>query len=436
MRKKNLAAFKKEEAAEQELVAELTAEERFAKLTELLSKSKFYAKFLYDKLQQEDEETKRIKADKLKERRSLTENSDSMKSGSLKRTRLSVGNDVTKKAKLSPRMFNDEPIAEEQPLLISGGVMRGYQIEGYQWMANLYENGINGILADEMGLGKTIQTIALFAHLVEMGVSGPFLIIAPLSTITNWIKEFKKFAPLLPAVLYHGNAKEREDLRGLHLAEVHKIREGFNNPRTARNIFVTSYEIAMNDRVHFRKINWRYIVVDEGHRLKNTNCRLIKELRLYTSANRLLLTGTPLQNNLDELWSLLNFLMAEIFDDLRVFKSWFNAKDMDVEGEDEKKRILQQERQGSILSTLHQILTPFLLRRVKADVDLKIPPKKEVLVYCPMTEVQRVFYEATVNQTISAIVKPAQTEEAAPDLDSNGRPIRSCPKFDYKVSLI
>ena len=108
-------------------------------------------------------------------------------------------------------------ITEEQPILVSGGIMRDYQIEGYKWMANLWENGINGILADEMGLGKTIQTIALFAHLVEMGVPGPFLVVAPLSTIANWCKEFKKFAPKLPTVLYHGSAAEREELRNTHL---------------------------------------------------------------------------------------------------------------------------------------------------------------------------------------------------------------------------
>ena len=143
------------------------------------------------------------------------------------------------------------------------------------------------------------------------------------------------------------------------------------------NVVVTSYEIAMNDRATFQNTQWRYIVVDEGHRLKNMNCRLIKELKQYQSANRLLLTGTPLQNNLSELWSLLNFLLPEIFDDLRVFESWFDAKDMHEDTE-ERKRVMAQEQQNSILTTLHQILTPFLLRRIKTDVDLEIPPKKEV----------------------------------------------------------
>ena len=264
-----------------------------------------------------------------------------------------------------------------------------------------------------MGLGKTIQTIALFSHLVEMGVPGPFLVVAPLSTIANWVREFNKFAPQMPVVLYHGNAKEREAIRNKRMREIHDLAEedvGLPGGRKVRNTFITSYEIAMNDQPHFRKVRWLYIVVDEGHRLKNMHCRLIKSLKQYTSSNRLLLTGTPLQNNLDELWSLLNFLMSEIFDDLRVFRSWFDAKDIHHD-ESETDRILRQEQQNSILSTLHQILTPFLLRRVKADVDLNIPPKKEVLVYCPLTEIQREMYEATVTKTIQDLVGEKKKEE-------------------------
>ena len=256
--------------------------------------------------------------------------------------------------------------------------MRSYQLEGYEWMATLWENGI---LADEMGLGKTIQSVALFCHLYEMGVTGPFLVVAPLSTVPNWVNEFKRFAPTVPVVLYHGTANERLELR----SELKKSYPSAElDGKIMNNVVVTSYEIAMNDRAAFSSILWRYIVVDEGHRLKNTNCRLIKELKQYHSANRLLLTGTPLQNNLSELWSLLNFLLPEIFDDLRVFESWFDAKDLH-ENQDELVRITAQEQKNSILSTLHQILTPFLLRRVKSDVDLQIPPKKEVMVYCPMT---------------------------------------------------
>lgn len=203
-------------------------------------------------------------------------------------------------------------------------------------------------------------------------------------------------------------------------------------------IFVTSYEIAINDRRHFKDISWRYIVVDEAHRLKNKDCKLIEELKNYSSTNRLLLTGTPLQNNLDELWSLLNFLMPEIFD-VRVFQSWYDARDLYLDGDEEKQRIIQQEREHSILNTMHQVLTPFILRRVKADVDLSIPPKKELLVHCPMTKIQKDYYAATVNETIGELVGGEKSENEKQDsvevdLDS-GRPRRSSANFDYKMIL-
>merc|ERR1719334_326231 len=176
------------------------------------------------------------------------------------------------------------------------------------------------------------------------------------------------------------------------------------------NVVVTSFEIAMNDRVQLQDIDWDYIVVDEAHRIKNTNSKLIKELKQYHSVNRLLLTGTPLQNDLSELWSLFNFLLPGIFDDQNVFESWFNAKDLQEDGE-ERKRVLAQEQHNSILATLHQILTPFLLRRVKADVDLQIPPKKELLVYCPLSEIQKEMYRAIVERTIDTYLIPNQVKE-------------------------
>ena len=160
------------------------------------------------------------------------------------------------------------------------------------------------------------------------------------------------------------------------------------------------------------------------------NCRLIRELKQYHSANRLLLTGTPLQNNLSELWSLLNFLLPEIFDDLRVFESWFDAKDLH-ENQDELKRITAQEQKNSILSTLHQILTPFLLRRVKSDVDLQIPPKKEVLVYCPMTSRQMDLYRATVEKTLDDLLNKDKKKKENEPLPAKRKRVN----IDYSVFL-
>jgi len=438
---------KRQQLIEKEETEKISQSQRFDRLKGLLSKSKFYTDFLLTKMQSH-ESAMMLKEDKKNARSKKAEaKSDPKKKGkagkrkaeederNAKKVKLEEDDRNAKKAKLdeekkeTERTFNGQKIPDSQPLLVTGAILRQYQLDGYEWMSTLWENGINGILADEMGLGKTIQVISLFCHMYEMGVSGPFLVVAPLSTVPNWFNEFKRFAPKVPCLLYHGNPTERMEMRS-KLSEKKRCDEVDVD---MLHVVVTSFEIAMNDRAAFSNIMWRYIVVDEGHRLKNMNCRLIKELKLYHSANRLLLTGTPLQNNLSELWSLLNFLLPEIFDDLRVFESWFDAKEMDVNVEEEK-RIVAQEQQNSILSTLHQILTPFLLRRIKSDVDLGIPPKKEVLVYCPMTETQREMYTAIVNKMIQNFMAPKEEEEVLKE-DKFGRSVRGKKPVDYSMFL-
>ncbi|XP_013919971.1 PREDICTED: lymphoid-specific helicase isoform X1 [Thamnophis sirtalis] len=265
------------------------------------------------------------------------------------------------------RTFNGQPVPFQQPKLFTGGVMRWYQVEGMEWLRMLWENGINGILADEMGLGKTIQCIATIALMVERGVAGPFLICAPLSTLPNWIAEFKRFTP--------------------------------------ENFY------------------WKYLIVDEGHRIKNMNCRLIQELKRFSTDNKLLLTGTPLQNNLSELWSLLNFLLPDVFDDLKSFESWFDITSISEIAED----IVAKEREQNILHMLHQILTPFLLRRLKSDVAVEVPPKREVVVYAPLVKKQEIFYSAIVNKTIQKLL--GNNQEEVVELTSTGRPKRRSRKI-------
>ena len=143
--------------------------------------------------------------------------------------------------------------SERQPALVTGGVMRGYQLEGLHWMSTLYWNGMNGILADEMGLGKTIQTISLFAFIKERGSNGPFLVAAPLSTLSNWIDEFAHWTPSIPTLLYHGSKDEREELRRTRMKGTGK-EEGFP-------IVCTSYEMCMKDRTHLSRYNWQYMVI-------------------------------------------------------------------------------------------------------------------------------------------------------------------------------
>ncbi|ORX56285.1 hypothetical protein DM01DRAFT_1017625 [Hesseltinella vesiculosa] len=278
-----------------------------------------------------------------------------------------------------------------QPKLVTGGVLRDYQLAGVEWLISLWENGLNGILADEMGLGKTLQTISFIAHLKSMNVSGPYLIVSPLSTLANWINEFKRFAPDIPVVLYHGSKEDRQHLINRKLLT--KKQTTFEFP-----IVVTSYQLIINDRKFLQRYNWKYIVVDEAHRLKNMNCRLIRELKAFSSANRLLLTGTPLQNNLAELWSLLNFLLPDIFDSLDMFESWFNFSDINEKSGQE--RIMKEEQEDQIITSLHSILKPFLLRRLKTDVEHSLPKKKEYLLYAPLTVPQKNLYDALIKRNI------------------------------------
>ena len=294
-----------------------------------------------------------------------------------------------------------------QPKLVTGGTMRSYQLEGLEWLLSLYENGINGILADEMGLGKTIQTISLIAHLWEKKSYGPFLIAAPLSTTSNWVEEFKKWTPSIPVVLYHGDKNERARIRRSHL----------KSPGTAQfPVVVTSYEICMNDRKFLTGFGWQFIIIDEGHRIKNLDCRLIRELQQYQSANRLLITGTPLQNNLTELWSLLHFLLPTVFDKLSTFESWFDFSGLKDKASYEQ--LLSEERQQYLVKSLHAVLKPFLLRRVKTDVESLMPKKREYILFAPLSSMQRELYQAILDGTSRSYLEEKAVERLSIGLAS------------------
>nr|XP_044997775.1 lymphoid-specific helicase isoform X2 [Jaculus jaculus] len=312
------------------------------------------------------------------------------------------------------RKCNGQPVPFQQPKHFTGGVMRWYQVEGMEWLRMLWENGINGILADEMGLGKTVQCIATVALMIQRGVPGPFLVCGPLSTLPNWVAEFKRFTPEVPTMLYHGTREERRKL----VRNIHR-RLGTLN---IHPVVITSFEIAMRDRNALQHCYWKYLIVDEGHRIKNMKCRLIRELKRFNADNKLLLTGTPLQNNLSELWSLLNFLLPDVFDDLKSFESWFDITSLSETAED----IIAKEREQNVLHMLHQILTPFLLRRLKSDVALEVPPKREVIVYAPLSNKQEVFYTAIVNRTIASMF--GSSEKEAVELSTTGRPKRRSRK--------
>ncbi|KAM0325848.1 hypothetical protein ACHAQA_007150 [Verticillium albo-atrum] len=276
----------------------------------------------------------------------------------------------------------------KQPKSLINGTMRDYQLEGLTWMYEICQQGMSGILADEMGLGKTIQVISLIALLREEDFLGPHLVIAPLSTLSNWINEFKRWCPSIPVVLYHGTPQARQKIWNNN---VKKHLQG-GRPSKSFPVVCTSYEMVLKDKAALSKVNWGFIIIDEGHRMKNFDSMLSRELRTFTSATRLLITGTPLQNNLQELWSLLHFLLPTIFTNWDAFESWFDFSDLqDVKGTSE---FIADRANQELIKKIHLILQPLLLRRAKADVAKHLPKKREYILYAPMTKEQTDLYNA------------------------------------------
>ncbi|EKM60438.1 uncharacterized protein PHACADRAFT_179732 [Phanerochaete carnosa HHB-10118-sp] len=267
-----------------------------------------------------------------------------------------------------------------QPSLLIGGTLKDYQLKGLQWMVSLYNNKLNGILADEMGLGKTIQTISLVAFLIEVKKQrGPYLVIVPLSTMTNWSGEFAKWAPGVRAISYKGNPTQRRALQN-------EIRGG------QFQVLLTTYEYIIKDRPVLSRMKWVHMIIDEGHRMKNTQSKLSQTLtQHYHSRYRLILTGTPLQNNLPELWSLLNFVLPKIFNSVKSFDEWFNTPFANSGTGD--KIELNEEEALLIIRRLHKVLRPFLLRRLKKDVESELPDKVEKVIKVKMSALQSQLYK-------------------------------------------
>lgn len=270
-----------------------------------------------------------------------------------------------------------ESVTEQANILVNGK-LKEYQIKGLEWLVSLFNNNLNGILADEMGLGKTIQTIALVTYLMEKKkVNGPFLIIVPLSTLSNWVLEFEKWAPTVTVVSYKGSPQSRRLVQT-------QMRS------TKFNVLLTTYEYVIKDKAVLAKVQWKYMIIDEGHRMKNHHCKLTQVLNThYIAPHRLLLTGTPLQNKLPELWALLNFLLPSIFKSCSTFEQWFNAP-FATTGE---KVELNEEETILIIRRLHKVLRPFLLRRLKKEVESQLPDKVEYIIKCDMSGLQRVLYK-------------------------------------------
>lgn len=268
---------------------------------------------------------------------------------------------------------------KEQPLILVGGKLKEYQVKGLQWMVSLYNNKLNGILADEMGLGKTIQSISLIAYLIEFKREDKFLVIVPLSTITNWTLEFEKWAPSINLIVYKGSPANRKSMH-------HDIRMG------NFQVMLTTYEYIIRERPMLAKFKYSHMIIDEGHRMKNATSKLSITLKTYyRTKNRLILTGTPLQNNLPELWALLNFVLPRIFNSVKLFDEWFNTPFANT-GNQEKIELTEEESL-LVIRRLHKVLRPFLLRRLKKDVEKDLPDKVEKVLKCNLSGLQYVLYQ-------------------------------------------
>ncbi|KAG5641118.1 hypothetical protein DXG03_005971 [Asterophora parasitica] len=279
---------------------------------------------------------------------------------------------------------NDQPyVFEESPSFING-TMRAYQLQGLNWMVSLHHNGLNGILADEMGLGKTLQTISFLSYLKHYrDTTGPHLVVVPKSTLQNWQREFEKWTPDVNVVILQGTPQERAEIIANRL-----ITQDFE-------VCITSYEMCLIEKSSFKKFSFEYIVIDEAHRIKNVDSILSQIVREFMSRGRMLITGTPLQNNLKELFALLNFICPEIFVDYKDLDSFLHKDDSGTDAEEEKSK--------KVVEALHKILRPFLLRRVKADVEKNLLPKKEINIYVGLTDMQRKWYRSVLEKDIDAV---------------------------------
>ncbi|CAL9730386.1 nuclear protein Sth1p/NPS1 [Monosporozyma unispora] len=286
---------------------------------------------------------------------------------------------------------------DKQPSILVGGTLKEYQLKGLEWMVSLYNNHLNGILADEMGLGKTIQSISLITYLYEAKNNpGPYLVIVPLSTITNWTLEFEKWAPSLTTVVYKGTPGQRKSMQ-------HQIRVG------NFDVLLTTYEYIIKDRPLLSKHEWAHMIIDEGHRMKNAQSKLSYTIQhYYKTKNRLILTGTPLQNNLPELWALLNFVLPKIFNSAKTFEDWFNTPFANT-GTQEKLELTEEETL-LVIRRLHKVLRPFLLRRLKKEVEKDLPDKVEKVIKCKLSGLQQQLYQQMLKH--NALFVGAGTEGA------------------------
>ena len=291
-------------------------------------------------------------------------------------------NESAEVADLSANLFANHQICTRLPFMLKHP-LREYQHIGLDWLVALHDKKLNGILADEMGLGKTIQTIALFAYLAcERGIWGPHLIVVPTSIVINWEMELKKWCPGLKVLTYFGSQKERKQKR-----------IGWSKFNSF-NVCITSYKLVVQDQFAFKRKQWYYLVLDEAQHIKNFHSQRWQVLLKFNAKRRLLLSGTPLQNDVMELWSLLHFLMPSLFTSHQDFHAWFSSpfNTSIVQNTDFSLNTIQR---------LHSILRPFVLRRMKKDVEKQLPDKIEHVVFCSLSRRQQFLYDEFLERRTS-----------------------------------
>uniref|UniRef100_A0AAY4ATX1 DNA helicase n=1 Tax=Denticeps clupeoides TaxID=299321 RepID=A0AAY4ATX1_9TELE len=298
----------------------------------------------------------------------------------------------------------------------SGNTLREYQLEGVNWLLFNWYNRQNCILADEMGLGKTIQSIALLSEVFAAGVQGPFLIIAPLSTITNWEREFATWTDM-NAIVYHGSLASRQMIQQYEMyCKDEKV--GHLIPGAYKfDALITTFEMILSDCPELREISWRCVIIDEAHRLKNRNCKLLDSLKMLDPEHKVLLTGTPLQNTVEELFSLLHFLEPSQFPSETEFLREFG----DLKTEEQVQK-------------LQAILKPMMLRRLKEDVEKNLAPKQETIIEVELTDVQKKYYRAILERNFSFLSLGASQNSNVPNLLNTMMELRKCCNHPYLIT--